>query len=291
MKAPPFRYVKPNTLDEALALLSEHSDDAQILAGGQSLMPLLNLRMARPGVLIDINGLEELHGIARDDNDLTLGALTRHAEIAASPDVREAAPLLALAAPHIAHVAIRTRGTLGGSLALADPAAEWPLCALALTANVEVTSRARGARWIAADDFFQGLYTTARAADEIVTRVRVPVAGPATVHHFDEIARRHGDFAIVALALTARRDGDRLANVRIALSGVADRPVLARGAMTALNGVPFDAAHAEAAVEALSADIDPPDDSAYPAAYRRRLAATLLSRALAKFGASTSHAA
>jgi len=286
MKAPPFRYVKPATPDDALALLAEHGDDAQILAGGQSLMPLLNLRMARPGLLIDINGLAELGGITRDDTHLSLGALTRHAEIAASPDVRDAAPLLALAAPHIAHVAIRTRGTIGGSLALADPAAEWPLCALALGAEIELMSRARGPRTITADDFFQGLYTTDRAADEIVTRIRVPAAGQATVHHFDEIARRHGDFAIVALALSANRDGGRFTNVRIAFSGVSDRPVLARGAMAALED-----RNPDAAFDALAADIDPPDDATYPAAYRRRLAATLLSRALAKLGASTTHAA
>ncbi len=291
MKAPPFRYVKPASLDAALALLAEHGDDAQILAGGQSLMPLLNLRMARPAVLIDINGLDALSGITRDGTHLSLGALTRHAEIAASSDVRAAAPLLALAAPHIAHVAIRTRGTIGGSLALADPAAEWPLCALALGAEIELASQTRGARSIAAEDFFQGLYSTDRAADEIVTRVRIPASGPAAVHHFDEIARRHGDFAIVALALCADRDGDRFRNVRIAVSGVADRPVLARGAMAALEGRGPDTAHGNAAVDALAADIDPPDDAMYPGAYRRRLAAALLSRALAKLGASTPHAA
>lgn len=280
MKAPPFRYIKPKTLDDGLELLATHGADAQILAGGQSLMPMLNMRLAAPGVLVDINDLESaLGGISVDGNALVIGALTRHAAIAASPLVAQHAPLLATAAPHIAHVAIRSRGTIGGSLALADPAAEWPACCLALGAEIELASRA-GRRLIHADKYFLGLYTTARREDEIVASVRIPIARASHVHVFQEFARRRGDFAIAGVALTADRSGDTLHNVRIALMGIADRPLLARGAMAALEAASLDDSAVLAATAALAAEIDPPGDASHPAEYRRHVAGVLLARCL-----------
>lgn len=279
MKAPDFRYLKPKTLPECLSLLAEHGDLAQVLAGGQSLMPLLNLRLAAPAVLIDINGLSELSGIREADGSITIGALERHEEIAQSAIVRQRLPLLADAAPHIAHVAIRARGTIGGSVALADPAAEWPACCLALGAEIELAST-RGRRRVAAADYFQGLYTTARQVDELVAAIHFPPAAPNAVHAFREISRRRGDFAIAGLALAALRTGETLHNVRLAFFGVSDRPILASNAMAALEGRPLGASMIEASCKALGAELSPPEDPAYPAAYKRQVATTLLARIL-----------
>lgn len=279
MKAPDFRYLKPKTLSECLSLLAEHGDLAQVLAGGQSLMPLLNLRLAAPAVLIDINGLSELSGIRETDGNITIGALERHEQIAQSPIVRQHLPLLADAAPHIAHVAIRARGTIGGSVALADPAAEWPACCLALGAEIELAST-RGHRRVAAAEYFQGLYTTARQAYELVTAIHFPLAAPDAIHAFREISRRRGDFAIAGLALAARRTGETLHNVRLAFFGVSDRPILASNAMAALEGRPLGTDAIETACKALGAELSPPEDPAYPAAYKRQVAATLLARIL-----------
>lgn len=292
MKAPPFTYIKPTSLAECLELLAAHGDDAQVLAGGQSLMPLLNLRLAAPALLIDINGLDALRGIGLDQGSVKIAALERHADIARAAIVQQSLPLLTAAAPHIAHIAIRERGTIGGSLALADPAAEWPACCLALNAAIELTST-RGVRHVAAEDFFQGIYETARQPNELLTAVRFPSAQPAdaAVHVFDEIARRRGDFAIAGLALTGRRSGVTLGDVRLALFGVADRPVLARGAMAAIEGRALDETVIDAAVVALSAELNPPEDPAYPAAYRRRMAGVLLRRALGKLSKGPDHAA
>ena len=292
MKAPPFTYIKPSTLDDCLQLLAEHGDDAQVIAGGQSLMPLLNLRLAAPSLLIDINGLDDLCGIDHDQGRVRIGALERHADIARSETVRQMLPLLASAVPHIAHIAIRERGTIGGSLALADPAAEWPAACLALGAVVELTSL-RGLRQVAAEDFFQGIYETARQPDELLTAVRFPIAeaSGADVFAFDEIARRRGDFAIAGLALSAQRADKALGNVRLALFGVADRPVLAHGAMSAIEGRKLDATAIDAAVAALARELEPPEDPAYPAAYRRRMACVLLKRVLARLSVEAPHAA
>lgn len=286
MKAPGFNYAKPASIAACLDLLAEHRDDAQVLAGGQSLMPLLNLRLAAPAMLVDITGLDDLRGIAEGDGHLRIGALERHADIAASPIVRGAVPLLTDAAAHIAHVAIREQGTIGGSLALADPAAEWPACCLALDADIELTST-RGARRVAAREFFKGIYETDRQPDELVTAVRLPTSAPAgdgeAVHVFDEVARRKGDFAIAGLALVGRRRGTALTNVRLALLGVGDRPVLATGAMAEIEGRALETQTIAAAVAALRAELDPPEDPAYPSDYRRRVAGVLLERALGAF--------
>ncbi len=280
MKAPDFQYLKPKNIDECLSLLAEHGDTAQVLAGGQSLMPLLNLRLAAPAVLIDINGLDALRGIRERDETITIGALERHEQIAASQIVQHRLPLLADAAPHIAHVAIRARGTIGGSVALADPAAEWPACCLALDAHIELAS-IRGRRLVPAVDYFQGLYTTAREPDELVTAIEIAVPAPDHVHAFRELSRRRGDFAIAGLALVADRNGAALHKIRLALFGVADRPLLALNAMMILEGRTLDADIIKHACDALTGELAPPDDPAYPADYRRRVAGVMLGRALA----------
>jgi aerobic carbon-monoxide dehydrogenase medium subunit len=280
MKAPDFRYFRPQSVDECLSLLAKHGDEAQVLAGGQSLMPLLNLRLAAPAVLIDINGLVELIGIREGDDMIRIGALERHEQIATSPVVQRCLPLLADAAPHIAHVAIRARGTIGGSVALADPAAEWPACCLALDARIELAS-VRGRRLVPAIDYFQGLYATAREPDELVTAIEFAALAPDHVHAFREISRRRGDFAIAGFALVANRKNAALQNVRLALFGVADRPLLASNAMKALEGQTLDADIIANARDALTSELDPPDDAAYPGGYRRRVAGVLLERALA----------
>jgi len=290
MKAPAFSYVKPATLAQCLALLAEHGETAQIVAGGQSLMPMLNLRMAAPSMLIDINGLTDLTGISSTGASVRIGALERHNRIGGSEIVKRDLPLLAAAVPHIAHVAIRSRGTIGGSLALADPAAEWPACCLALGAEIELASL-NGSRRVAAADFFQGLYTTARASDELVTAVHLPVAPADAWHVFDELARRRGDFAIAGLALMGRRTNASLADVRIAFFGVADRPVLATRAMEVLEGHAPEPGVIAAAVKALRTELDPPDDPAYPAGYRRQIAGVLLERALKSLSSDSQHAA
>lgn len=289
MKTSPFGYLKPATLKECLAALAEHGDEAQIIAGGQSLMPLMNLRLALPGALIDIGGLGELRGIRRETDEVVIGALESHAALSESELVKQDLPLLALAAPHIAHVAIRSRGTIGGSLALADPAAEWPACCLALNARIELTG-ADGARQIAADDFFRGIYSTARRSDELLTAVRFPIGSTDRIHLFDEVSRRRGDFAIAGLALACRPDGRRLGGIRLALFGVADRPILAHGAMAALEGKTLDGTAVGMALECLANELEPPEDAAYPADYRRQVAVTLLERMLGNLRERLGHA-
>lgn len=292
MKAPPFSYIKPPSLAACLEVLAEHGDDAQVIAGGQSLMPLMNLRLAAPSVLIDIHGLEELRGIGQDGDHMRIGALECHADIGASEVIAQALPLLTSAAPHIAHIAIRERGTIGGSLALADPAAEWPACCLALRAEIVLRST-RGVRQVAAENFFRGIYETAREPDELLTAVRFPCGSPARgdVHLFEEMARRRGDFAIAGLALVARRNGLILSDVRLALLGVADRAVLAHDAMVAIEGRALDADLIDAAVAALLGELEPPEDPAYPSSYRRRMAGVLLKRTLASLLTEVDHAA
>ncbi len=210
MKPAPFDYHRPASLREAFDLLDRYGDDGRILAGGQSLVPALNMRLATPRAVIDINRLPGLDAIRVAPEGLVLGALARHETVERSPLVREHAPLLALAMPHVGHEAIRTRGTVGGSLALADPAAELPACVVALDAIVRVEGR-RGRREIAAGDFFRGVYTTALEPGELVTEVVIPRAPGAWRCGFQELARRHGDFALAGLAARVRVDGDTIA--------------------------------------------------------------------------------
>jgi carbon-monoxide dehydrogenase medium subunit len=279
LKAPDFSYFRPETLQQALDALSHHGDGAVVLAGGQSLMAMLNLRVAAADVLVDINRIPGLDTIRGDGDDITIGALTRYAQLQASPLVTEHLPLLSEALPHVAHEAVRNRGTLGGSLALADPAAEIPACCLALDARV-VVAGPRGKREVRMEDWFRGVYETALEAGELIVEVRVPKRTTNSVVRFTELARRRGDFAVAGVALIASLHEGVLRNVRIALLGVADRPVLAYRVMTALEGASLEAIDADAAAKAVEVDIDPLDDPAYPAAYRRQAINVLLQRAL-----------
>ncbi len=281
MKAPPFHYIKPQSLAEVFELLDTHGDDAQILAGGQSLMPTLHLRLSSPTVLIDINGLDELAGIAIDDDHVTIGALTRQADVLKSDTVSAHLATLARAMPHVAHVAIRNRGTFGGSIAYADPAAELPACMLALEATLIVQS-GQAKREIAASEFFLGLYETARAPNELLIGARIPVDPPNRVSAFLELSRRHGDFAVVGLAATATAVDHRLEDVRLAFFGCEDRAKLALRAAQAVSGSRADATAIKAAIEALAEDLDPVANLLGSSATKRHLATVLTRRALAE---------
>ncbi|OSZ63343.1 xanthine dehydrogenase family protein subunit M [Hydrogenophaga sp. IBVHS2] len=277
MKAAAFDYVKPRSLDEVLALLQEHGDDARLLAGGQTLMATLNMRLSEPRLVIDITGLEALRGIRVQGHVLRIGALATHTEIEHSDLVAQHAPLLKAAAPHIAHRAIRNSGTWGGSIAYADPAAEWPTCLLALGGTV-IAQGPDGERRIAADDFFQGLYATALEPDEVLVASEIPLAGADHWFGFQELARRHGDYAIVGMAATARRDGGVLRQVRVVLLGVDATPLRASAAEAVLEGQTPDAARIAQAVQALRDSIDPLPDLTNSPETKRHLAGVLLQR-------------
>ena len=279
MKAADFEYVRVTSLAQAFEQLAQRGESAQILAGGQSLMPMLNLRLATPGCLIDIGGLPGLRDIRHDGAMLHVGALVTHRQLQESALVSRLVPLLAQAVPHVAHLAIRNAGTLGGSLALADPAAEYPAVALALGATL-VVQGAQGVRRIGADDFFQGLYQTARLPHEILVGAEFPVIAPGGRAHFGELARRRGDFAMVGLAAQFQFSDGIIAQARLAYLAVADRPVLAAGAMAALQGRAPDAQAVRAARVALAGDLDPPGDLQCDPATKRHLAGVLLTRAI-----------
>jgi aerobic carbon-monoxide dehydrogenase medium subunit len=281
MKPAPFDYHRPASLAETFDLLHRYGDDGRILAGGQSLVPALNMRLATPRALIDINRLPGLDAIGVTSEGLVIGALARHETVERSPLVREHAPLIAMAMPHVGHAAIRTRGTFGGSLALADPAAELPACVVALDATVGVEGRG-GRREIAAADFFRGIYTTALEPGELVTEVVVPRAQPGWRFELREVARRHGDFALVGLAAAARPAAGALGDCRLVFFGVGPMPVRARGVETALRGqrIAGAAEPMAAAIRALERDLDPPGDVHGSPPLRRHLAGVLLARAV-----------
>ena len=280
MKPAPFEYHRPTSLSETFALLDQYGDDARVLAGGQSLVPTLNMRLATPRAVIDINRLPGLDGIDMTRDGLVIGALARHETVEHSALVREHAPLIAAAMPYVGHAAIRTRGTFGGSLALADPAAELPACVVALEATIRVRSR-RGERDVPAAQFFRGIYTTALEPGEIITAVTVKPA-PGWRSGFDELARRHGDFALAGLAAHVRVEQDTLREARLVFFGVGTGPVRAAAAEAALVGRRADAAALAAAAEALDTDLDPPADIHGPPALRRRLARVLLTRVVTR---------
>lgn len=284
MKPASFDYHRPETLDEALDLLAESGGDAKALAGGQSLVPAMNFRLARPEVLVDLNGIPALAHVHREaDGGLTIGAMTRQRAAERSDLVARAAPLLSEALPSVAHPQIRNRGTVGGSLAHADPAAELPAVMVALDARFVLRSRA-GTRTAAAETFFVGPLTTELRADELLTEIRIPPSAPGVGTAFVEVSRRQGDFALVGVAVRLTLDdAGACASVRIALLSVGDGPVLAAGAMAVLAGsVPEAAAIEEAARVACEIDIDPPGDIHASVAYRRQLARVLVRRALFK---------
>ena len=288
MKPAPFQYARPQNLDDAVELLTSAAADVKILAGGQSLVPMLNLRLVRPAVLIDLNGVPGLDHITLSaDGGLSIGALARHAALADSAAVIERAPLLAEASRHIGHAAIRHRGTLGGSLAHADPAAELPAALVALGAELALHG-ARGSRTIQASEFFLGLMTTALAPDEILLEIRVPPQGPGW--GFAEVVRRAGDFALAGVvALVGRPPGSpgRCESARLVGFGVGDRPVRFAAAEEILTSQDLDPSAALArAAAAVAEACDPPDDVHASAEYRRHLAAVLtedaVSQALAR---------
>ena len=280
MKAPRFSYVRPESLDHVFRLLAEHGDDARILAGGQSLMPVLNMRLAQPSPLIDINRIDALKGISHHDGCVRIGALARHVEVMSSPLVAQRLPLIAEAMPHVAHVAVRNRGTFGGSIALADPSAELPACILALEASLVVES-VRGRRTIAAEDFFLGLYETARAPDELLLEVLIPEHKRDHVAVFMELSRRQGDFAIAGLACYARCAGALVSEARLVYFGSEVKPTLAKHAMAAVNGKAWSASVSEAACAALADDLDPIDNTFGRPATKLHLQRVLTRRALA----------
>ena len=281
MKPAAFEYSSPGTLDEALALLARHGGDAKPLAGGQSLIPAMNFRLARPAVLVDLNRVAELSYIDSRPDAIAIGAMTRQRAVERSDVVERAAPLLAEAMPSIAHPQIRNRGTVGGSIAHADPSAELPTVMLALGARFRARSSG-GERVIAAGEFFKGMLETALSPDELLVEILVPPLPANSGTAFVEVARRYGDYAMVGVAVlvTLEKRG-RCSAARIALLSVGDGPVLARAAGEVLAGQsPSEQLLRAAADAAATRDIDPPSDIHASAAYRRQLAAVLTRRAL-----------
>ena len=284
MKPPPFAYAAPDTVEEAVGLLTEHADaEPRVLAGGQSLIPLMNFRLAKPGYLVDLRNVAGLSGIRRDGDVLVIGAMTKMAEVERSPEVAVAAPLVTEAVGLVAHAPVRNSGTVGGSLAHADPAAELPAVALALDADL-VAAGPGGTRVIPAAEFFTGPYSTALAADEILTEIRLPVWPGG--HAFTEFSRVHANFAVVAVAALVELDGDgdgggdRIRHAALALAGVAPTPVRATAAERALAGAPADAATIRAAADAAATSLSPAGDLHASPETRRGLARTYLRRGI-----------
>jgi aerobic carbon-monoxide dehydrogenase medium subunit len=279
MKLPHVGYEAPKAVSEAVELLAEHLDQASVLAGGQSLIPLLVLRLARPAVLIDINGIDELSGVSPTDGWLAIGAMTREYVAEESETVADAVPLLAAALPLVGHEAIRSRGTIGGSLAHADPAAELPAVARALDAEFVVRGQS-GERVVPAAEWFEGFLTTSRRPDELLVEVRFPTAGPGTGISFQEVARRQGDFAIVGLAASLTLSEGAISDARLAFAGISDVPVRAAGAEDLLVGERPSAELFDEAARRATDDIDPPADLHGSSDYRKKVAAALVRRGL-----------
>lgn len=287
MKSAAFDYVKPGAISEVFDLLRKHGDDARVLAGGQTLLATLNMRLSEPALLIDITGLHELRGIRLDGDRLFIGALSTHTDIENNALVAQHAPMLAQAAPHIAHRAIRNAGTWGGSIAYGDPAAEWPCCLCAMEGQVHLQGP-KGQRKVPATDFFQDLYATALEPDEIVVGADVPLAGPADWFAFDELARRHGDYAVAGLAVAARFHGSVAQRVHLAFLGIGAIPVRARRTEALLAGKALDSATVEIAVASLKAELDPLPDLNHSPETKRHLATVLARRLLTAANASRS---
>lgn len=280
MKARAFTYVRAHSLEEAVTRFGEADGEASYISGGQSLVPALALRLQAPAVIIDLAGIATLRGVMLEDGALRIGALTRHADMLTHPLIAAHAPLLREAAPHVAHPAIRNRGTIGGNIALADPASEFPAMLLAMDARVEIFG-AEGFRQVPADDYFLDLYQTAVQPGEIVTAILVPPAPAGTRIAMDELARRRGDYAMVGAGLQGRVNAEGTVEaLRIAFFSVGATPVRAKGAEAALIGHGIDADTIAKAQGTLDDDLDPMDDEEVPAAMRRHLARVLLGRLL-----------
>jgi len=279
MKAAAFDYVKPKALKEALSLLAEAGDGAQLIAGGQTLLATLNLRLSEPSVLIDITDLTELKGITLVGDQLRIGALVTHTEIEDSELIAKHAPLLKAAAPHIAHRAIRNLGTWGGSLAYGDPAAEWPACSLALRATMIIQGPS-GERRISANDFFIDLYTTSLEPDEILVATEIPIATSQEIFYFHELARRHGDYAVAGLAAVAQKQGDVLTKCAFTFFSVSSKPVMATKAQDLVNGKKLNEELIEKAVAATREEIETIADITNSAEAKEHLIGVLLERGL-----------
>ena len=294
VKPAPFAYHAARSVDEAVGLLAEHGGEAKVLAGGQSLIPVMSFRLAQPAALVDVNGVAELDFVEETaEGGLSIGALARLGRLERDPRVAALAPLLAAALPHVAHPQIRNRGTAGGSLAHADPAAELPCLAVALDARLRLAGP-DGERRIAARDFFYGLFATALAPDELLAEIELPPRPAGEGWSFREVARRHGDYAQVGIAARLAVGGDgRIASARLVYLSVGDAPVVAERAAAALTGeAPGDDAFAAAAAVAADEEIEPADDIHATADFKRHLARALTRRALAeaadRAGAETS---
>jgi carbon-monoxide dehydrogenase medium subunit len=279
MKAAAFSYARAASVVNALELLVAHGDGAKVLSGGQSLMPAMNLRLISPELIVDIGELAELRGIAVSGDALTIGALSRHVDLLRSPEVAAHAPLLTDAIVHVAHPAIRNRGTIGGSLAHADPASELPACMVALNATIIIRGQA-GERRMAAENFFTGIYETALSPQELLIAVELPVGRKNSAHFFHEFARRHGDYAIAGLAAQAVVEGNVFADLRLGFFAVGDRPILTKAA-NRLTNIPITSAVLSEVSAALAEELDPQNDQQATAAMRRHLAKVLLVRCVA----------
>lgn len=281
MKPPPFDYYAPDSVEEALALLAQYGDEAKPLAGGQSLIPAMNFRLARPSVLVDLNRIAELFYIREGaDDGVSIGAMTRHAQVERDPLIAERVPLLHETMPDIAHPQIRNRGTLGGSLAHADPASELPAVAVALNAQCRVRSQS-GERWIPAREFFVALFQTAMEPVELLVEIALPALAPRTGWAFREVARRHGDYALVGVATTVMLDDQgKCGAARLVYLGVGDGPVEAQQAAEALLGQPPSEQAIREASEAAAHEIDPSSDIHASVEFRRHLANVLAGQTL-----------
>jgi CO/xanthine dehydrogenase FAD-binding subunit len=282
MKPPVFEYFAPRSLDDTLSLLSQHGEDGKILAGGQSLLPMLNFRLLAPSCLIDINRIDGLSGIALDGQDLVIGATTRTRALEFSREVTQACPLICEVVPHIAHFQIRNRGTVGGSLSHADPAAELPATMAALGARFVLMSL-RGERSVTANEFFTGYLTTCLEPDEMLTQIRVPAQAPSSGYAFLEVSRRHGDFALVGVAAVLSLDADgRCASARIVLTGAHETPFCATAAADVLRGSLISHRHIDQAASLVTEGLEPQSDIHASSEYRLNAARVLTGRVLTK---------
>lgn len=279
VKARAFAFRRVTSIEEALAAFASCDGEARFLAGGQSLLPALNLRLDAPDLLIDISRIEALRGISVTSAGLRIGALTRHVEVLRSPLIAEHAPLLSRAAPFVAHPAIRNLGTIGGSIALADPASEFPTCILALNASLEIAG-ANGKRSIAADDYFRALYETDIEPGELLTAILIPPRPHGQRVHFDELARRRGDYALVGLATNAVFDDNTIKKIRLAFCSVGPTPMRAKTTEEQLIGKPLCAARITSAQAALAHDLSPDGTDEMSSQMRMHFARILLGRAL-----------
>jgi carbon-monoxide dehydrogenase medium subunit len=279
MKARDFRYIRPTSLADTCRILAEADGEAVAIAGGQSLLAGLNMRLSAPKLLVDIADLPELRGQDHTDGMVRLGALTRHAELLSSELVRKHLPLLTAAAPHIGHVAIRNRGTLGGSLAYADPAAELPACAVALGATLVLLGES-GERKVKAEDFFRGLFETDLRLGELIVAVEFPATPAGTVTGFAELSRRHGDFALAGLAATASMQGGRIGEARLVYIGCADRAKVATKVSKAVAGLRVPLTDSAAFDQAIKQDLAPDDTPGLRGDTRIHLATVLTRRVL-----------